>query len=41
MEEMDDARDERDRSEIILSGLERDDTLAREGRREVGYADAA
>ena len=41
MDEMDDAREERDRSEIMDSGLERDDTLARDGRRDVGYADGA
>lgn len=41
MEEIDDARDERDRSEIMLSGLERDDALAIEGLRDVGYAEGA
>lgn len=39
MEEMEEARDERERSEIMLSGLDRDDALAIEGRRDVGYAE--
>lgn len=41
MEEMEEARDERERSEIMLSGLDRDDTLASDGLRDGGYAEAA
>lgn len=41
IDEIEDAREERERSEIMLSGLERDDTLAMEGRRDVVYADGA
>lgn len=41
MEEMDEARDERERSDIMLSGLEREDALANEGLRDVGYAEGA
>lgn len=39
MEEMEDARDERERSDTMLSGLEREDALAIEGLRAVGYAE--
>ena len=38
IEEIDEAREDRDRSEIIDSGLEREDaTLAIDGRREAGW----
>lgn len=41
IEEIEEARDERERSEIMLSGLERDETLATDGLRDVGYAEGA
>lgn len=34
-DEMDEAREEHERSDIMLSGLDRDDALASEGLREV------